>query len=123
MPDLRRAPTYAAPDAVAEAARDMPDTYLECRDYAHAWRPLSASRTPTGFVRVRQCSRCHTERHEELSQHGGIVSSHYTYPDGYLLSGLGRIAGDSRDALRLASIVRTIEHNQIAGGRRRRKAS
>lgn len=101
---------YADPTDVADLAESMPMSYLQCRDFGHSWRPYSAAyhagdRT---YVRTQRCPRCKTFRDQELSERGTQLRSSYRYADGYLMEGLGRIVGDGRDALRLASITRSI---------------
>jgi hypothetical protein len=106
----RRPVRFADLGAIQDALEDMEGEYLECRDYQHSWRPLSAARNEDGtFTRTRRCSRCGTRKEETLSGRGAILSGRYIYPVGYLVKGLGRIAGEGRDALRLASVTRLMD--------------
>lgn len=103
-------PLYADPADVASFADKLPERYLLCRDMGHNWLPFG---TPGrykdgGFERILRCSRCKCERHTSISNTGMILSSHYTHPEGYLLEGLGRIVGEGRGILRLASINRAM---------------
>lgn len=101
-------PKYAEPQAVAEAARLWAPSVLACRDAGHHWETVDAAH----FARLRyyrvqhQCARCGVSRYRELSEFGHVYATTYAYPDGYLVPGLGRIVGDSKDAIRLASILR-----------------
>lgn len=45
-------------------------------------------------------------RVREMSEYGHVYAQTYGYPDGYLAQGIGRIAGDAKDAVRLASVRR-----------------
>lgn len=95
--------------AVAEFAANLPERFLYCREMGHNWKPYSAGRFKDGgFERVLRCTRCHTRRIQELTAWGAVTRSRYEHPDGYLSEGLGRIVGDGRDALRLASLARIV---------------
>lgn len=76
----------------------------------HSWRPFSAKWLPEieCYERIRRCSRCKTKKKQVIAPGGGVVSSQYDYPDGYQTEGMGRLAGDSLDALRLVSLYREI---------------
>lgn len=106
-----RPPEYADPDDVREWAHGLSQSYLLCRELGHNWRPHTARWVTEDqcFERSLRCTRCKTERRQVLSSRGAVASSHYVYPDGYQTHQMGRIAGDSRDALRLESINRTLE--------------
>lgn len=93
---------------IEDAVKDMTDEALECRDFSHSWRPFSASRESYGFERTLQCRNCKTERRETLDKRGGLVSRSYAYPEGFLIKGLGRLSGNRKDAVRLASMLRAI---------------
>jgi hypothetical protein len=97
-----------APPAVDEWAHDLTVSQLTCRDYGHAWRPLTARYADEGtIIRGQRCTRCRTEREQTLSLSGLILSGHYTYPDGYLApAGIGRLTSADRGTLRVESITR-----------------
>lgn len=104
-------PTYADPQDVREFAASLPEKFLLCRELQHNWLPFG---TPAmfrdgGYQRVLRCNRCKTERHMELDAFGMVIRSYYEHPEGYLAEGLGRIVGESRGVLRLASLTRLIE--------------
>lgn len=112
----------ADPEEVAEKAQDWSDEILECRTYGHQWSPLKAQhvRQWRYFYIVQLCARCTTTRHMELSESGGeVFDSWYEYPDGYLTKGLGRIAGDARGQLRLATVMRTFKIEDLGGHKAR----
>lgn len=98
---------YADTEEVRDFAADLSDKYLECRDTGHIWRRRAAtwSNTLGEYRRVHRC-RCGCERTQRLSDKGAILSSTIHYPDGYLHSGMGRIVGEGRDALRLETMGR-----------------
>jgi hypothetical protein len=109
---------YADRAAAEELARELPDTYLMCRELMHSWKPRSAGwlAGERVFERVVRCSRCKTEKHQTLSSSGEVLSSHYVYPDGYLAKNLGRIVGDGRDALRLEAVNRLVGRTDTKPG-------
>lgn len=74
----------------------------------HSWRPFDAGWSDHlhCFVRIRRCSRCRTKKKQHIAEGGAIISAQYEYPDGYQTENLGRLAGDSLDALRLVSLNR-----------------
>lgn len=102
------APAFASREAVAELAAELPTAYLMCREMQHSWMPHDGrySEETKTIKRVIRCDRCGTFRHQELSLTGVIISSHYDYPDGFLAKGVGRIAGEGRAQLRIASVMR-----------------
>lgn len=102
-------PRTADVDDVAEFAEQLPERFLWCREMGHNWRPFSASRyRDGGFLRILRCSRCKTERHQEISNRGAVTASKYVHPAGYLHKGMGRIVGEGRGILRLESIKRVV---------------
>lgn len=121
--------TWADPADVQSWASDLDEPHLLCRDLGHLWKPLGATFNldQRAFERTLRCSRCRTERSQTLSRVGAVLKNNYDYPEGYLVPKLGRLAGDSRNVVRLESVNRSIE---AAGGtavrqpnRRRRRAS
>lgn len=97
--------------AVGEWAHDLTASQLTCRDFGHAWRPLTARYADEGsIVRAQRCTRCRTEREQTLSMSGLILRGKYEYPDGYLAPrGMGRMTSEDRGVLRVESITRLIE--------------
>ena len=95
-------------EQIADFAQGLKESFLYCREMGHNWRPLSAGRFKDGgFERILRCSRCRTERHQEITARGIILSNIYKHPEGYL-SDIGRIVGDGRGILRLESIRRIV---------------
>lgn len=111
---------YADPDDVAAKTREWTPEQLECRAMRHSWRSLRAVHNKRyGYYQVtHECPRCGTQRNMEMSTTGKIFSTWYDYPDGYLSEGLGRIAGDARDVVMLAMVVRTFNVETVVGGRK-----
>lgn len=94
---------------VEEFAEQLPDKYLHCRELGHLWRPWKAGHHPDGgYTRTLRCTRCRTKREQELSERGMVMTSRYIHPEGYLSEGIGRITGEGRGLLRLASIKRVL---------------
>lgn len=91
---------------VAEALSAMPDSHLLCRDFGHGWRPWSAEWIPQRrqYAEHLVCTRCQTVRTRLLDEWGAQLGQGYTYPEGYLVKGLGRLTGDDRNAVRLAGL-------------------
>jgi len=96
----------AVPDdkAAAHTIEDIADEFLACRDFGHAWRPFDVkiSRKQQEIHRIFRClHECGTERTQVLSVDGYILRSFYSYPDGYVLSGLGRLDTSDRARIRV----------------------
>lgn len=102
MPRLR----IVKGNPVSTALGAMPDTHLLCRDFGHSWRPWDAQWIPQRrqYVEALLCSRCQTVRKRLLDEYGAQLGQSYTYADGYLVHGLGRLTGDDRNAVRLAGL-------------------
>lgn len=94
----------ASDDKPLPTVDDIQDQFLECRDYGHAWRAqdVKISRKQREIHRVFGClHKCGTERTQVLSVDGHILRSFYTYPDGYVLPGIGRLSIDDRARIRV----------------------
>lgn len=105
--------SYADADAVADFAAGLTEAYLHCRELSHNWKPHSVIVADDGisYERSLRCNRCKTKRVQILDRFGAVHSSHYEYPEGYLSDGLGRIAGEGRDRLRLETTMRMMKRN------------
>jgi hypothetical protein len=94
---------------VQDFADKLPDTYLDCRSMQHRWTGHTAGRHEMGgYHVVLRCTRCTTRKHQDLNDRGMVLRTWYTYPDGYLTEGVGRLIGEARGVLRLTSVLRTI---------------
>lgn len=100
--------------AVEQAIEHMTPTHLLCRDLGHYWEPWSLKRQRGGFLREMRCGRCETLRQQDLNGRGAVVSSHYVYSEGYLVHGMGRLTGQDRDRLRLASVLSLLKSRRGA---------
>lgn len=92
-----------------KVALDAMDTAtLECRDFGHSWRAYTASwlKSERCYESRIVCARCGTFRVRRLTTAGAVLSTHYAYPEGYLVKGLGRLVGDDRNVLRVESLLR-----------------
>lgn len=89
-------------------AAALSDRWLHCRELGHTWRAWGVSweREARAYVRTIRCTQCKTERHMVVDSDGGIVSSHYTYPKGYVAQHVQK--GLRRDVFRLEAINREI---------------
>lgn len=104
----RQPPKYADAREVLAASDQWTDEQIECRELGHHWRATDAVHVARlRYYRIRHtCERCGIVRTRELSDTGHVYAQTYDYPEGYLIVGLGRIAGDGKDAVRLAAIRR-----------------
>jgi hypothetical protein len=91
---------------VGDAISTMVDTHLLCRDFGHSWRPWAAEWIPQRrqYLEALVCHRCEAVRRRLLDEYGAQLGQSYTYPDGYLVKGLGRLTGDDRNSLRRAGL-------------------
>ena len=94
--------TFAKTIDVTAAAKDMDLDVLECRDFGHTWRTRHIERHRDRFERVLVCQRCATEAVQILSRTGVVLGRRYTYADGYLFKGIGRLDANAKGAIRLA---------------------
>lgn len=98
--------------AIAKLSR----AFMECRDWGHSWRPytVGVDQRSNTFEETLRCSRCYTRRHRLISgRTGSIVKTHYTYREGYLIPGWGRMSKDDKGELRLAVLRVMVEtHGQ-----------
>src|SRR5882762_6238290 len=96
------------PVDVDKLVHEMSTEFLQCRDFNHSWRPFTAEwvSEEKSFRVQLKCQRCKAKRVRYIGQSGGLISSHYDYPDGYLIKGLGPLSGTDRDYLRLQSVMR-----------------
>jgi hypothetical protein len=94
-----------------QAIGRMSDAHLHCRDYGHSWRPFAAAYVAAqrAYEQTLRCVRCRTLRHRVLDSHGQVVSSGYTYAEHYLVKGMGRLVGEDRGLIRIASVRADIE--------------
>lgn len=112
MPRARR---QSLTKEVAHWATHLTETFLSCRDMGHAWRPYTASWVPRDreYRRTLLCSRCKTQRVQRLNSSGYVESTHYVYPDEYLLpAGNGTYDSAARAAVHLASVQRMVEKEE-----------
>jgi len=109
----------------ANFVASLPEAFLECRDYGHTWRPLTArwDGEMHAYERTMGCARCDTTRSQWLSAYGHALRGSYSYPEGYQHLGQGRLDGAARDALRLESVSRMLNVTPITMKRRARRAA
>ncbi len=112
---------FADPGEVADFAAGLEVDWLFCRTYQHNWKPWTArwSDHESCYQVSIRCNRCGTKRVQKMSDRGAVLSSHYEYPEGYLHEGMGRIAGEARDMLRLESVTRVVAKQEQQATRRR----
>lgn len=104
--------TRASVDDVRRAAEGWDEDQLHCRMNRHDWEPSQARRDASvNLIKIVEiCSRCDSEKHQEINGTTGLqFSQWYVYAEGYLTKGMGRISGDGRDTLRLEYVFRTFK--------------
>lgn len=108
----RRGASTTSPEASAWA-RDLDERALACRTMRHAWAPFRAFSSREGrrvtFTAVYRCGRCETDRHVKIDDRGYVLSSSYSYTDGYLAPPGVRLGEDGRAELRLLSFSRLLD--------------
>lgn len=109
--DGERTAKMASLGDVEKLAEALTDQYLHCRDFGHQWRMANAKREGNIRTRTMFCPSCKYQKYQTLDSHGLVIEEKPDYPEGYLIKGLGRIVGDVKGALRLASVDRLIEKN------------
>lgn len=87
----------------------MQTAHVICRDLTHAWEPYTVEAQRGGFKRVIRCPRCDTRRTDILDRRGKILRRSYAYPDHYLVNGVGRLIGDTKNTMRLEALKRLLE--------------
>ena len=96
---------------VAGWAAELPDEFLECRDYGHNWKPWAVKfdEEHNAYVRVARCRECKSTRPEWVGLGGSRDRANIRYRDGYLApAGTGRLVGEERNMLRLESVTRQL---------------
>lgn len=105
-----------------EQIAEMGDATLACRDLMHAWsvdRPYYRVEVEGGVrggfyvERLKGCLRCDTKRVElyrVFRDRLELLRSHYVYPEGYLIHGLGN-ARDIRGRIRREQVRRIFDLN------------
>lgn len=106
-------------DAVQAYSDDMPARWVTCRELGHVWNAHTASvNRDGGFDRALKCSNCDSLKNQVLDSRGCLISTSYTYTEGYQLpKGTGRITSDGKGIFRLAAL-----HKQIGQQAAREKA-
>ena len=118
----RKAETLTDPHSldVASAVAAVPQIYCQCRDYGHQWNPSNAEwlESEQCYRVTLKCPRCTTMRTILRNRRGAQLESHYDYPDGYAIKGLGPLSGTDRDQIRLRSMGITPETPTKSKGRK-----
>lgn len=91
---------------------DIRDGHLWCRDVLHSWNPYSFIVKTNRRNRRREmhqtlsCIRCGTLKTRIMTTAGDLLRHQYSYPDGYLLKGQGRMTKTDRATIRRRNIER-----------------
>lgn len=106
--------------SVTEQIQHLSDQALVCRDLMHAWavdvpyyRVTFEGGVRGAFYveRIKGCMRCTTQRVElyrVFRDRLELISSHYKYPEGYLIEGAGNVQA-IRGRIRREGVRRVIE--------------
>jgi len=65
-------------------------THVKCRSYGHAWdefNPIDLEAPLYGWRLSLRCTRCHTERHDNIDFKGQVMGRRYIYAEGYSIKG------------------------------------
>jgi hypothetical protein len=98
---------FASADDIEQHVEHWSTGVVMCRTYGHVWQPQGATWNPRYriYFTSQVCPRCQCVRNSEVNERGHVLASWINYADGYLTKGLGRVAGDARDVVRLAAIL------------------
>jgi hypothetical protein len=64
----------------------IPDAFVRCRTYNHSWDeffPIDLESPAYGWRLSLRCTRCGTERHDNIDFKGGVMGRRYIYAEGY----------------------------------------
>lgn len=84
----------------------IPEQFLFCRDFLHAWDPYNAKVSRNKVTRRNEvhqiliCTRCSTLKTRIMTTGGEMLRSSYSYPDGYLLTEHGQMTPADRAMIR-----------------------
>ena len=95
-------------EEVSEFIEGLPDAFLRCRRYGHAWEPFTVTKHGRAFEEIIECLRCKSKRVNLLTSFGQVTANRYRYAEGYLNKQHGALTGDARDRLRLESVQRRL---------------
>lgn len=100
---------HATPDDIRDIVNDLTEQYLLCRTYGHAWKPQGAVYSKDRrTIHTTQICACESDRYQDLDgRNGAVIKSHINYSEGYLIKGLGRVTGDAKGVIRLATVTRS----------------
>lgn len=106
---IAAAQKWATREQVEEAAAEWEDAVIMCRASGHSWQPSTVTHDRHGYTITQACLRpgrirCGCTRTRNMTERGYYTKWKPYYPPGYLLVGMGRIDGEGRAALALASI-------------------
>jgi hypothetical protein len=94
----------------------LDNTYVRCRSYGHAWdefAPIDLAPPLYGWRLSLRCTRCGTERHDNVDFKGQVMGRRYLYVDGYMQKGIPKVI--FRESLFSVLRGRLEEINQIGG--------
>jgi hypothetical protein len=87
-------------------AINVPEEFLWCRDFLHAWDPYDFHVSRNAVTRrnemneVVRCARCGTIKTRIMTTSGEILRNSYQYPDGYQLKQQGLMTPADRNQIR-----------------------
>lgn len=80
----------------------LPDNFIACRDFHHAWKPVTAKKINTGYERHLICARCGVVKIQQLDNFGYLIRTKFGYVEGYQRpEGAGRMTKEDNARIRL----------------------
>jgi hypothetical protein len=95
-------------------AINVPEEFLWCRDFMHAWDPYDFHVRRNAVTRrnelneVVRCVRCGTIKTRIMASNGDILRNSYQYPDGYQLKEQGLMTPADRATIRRTNYQRHV---------------
>lgn len=95
-------------------AVQIPEEFLWCRDFMHAWDPYDFHVRRNAVTRrnelneVVRCVRCGTIKTRIMASNGDILRNSYQYPNGYQLKDQGLMTAVDRATIRRMNYQRII---------------
>lgn len=102
-------------------AVNVPEEFLWCRDFLHAWDPYDFHVRRNTVTRrnemneVVRCTRCGTIKTRVMTTNGEILRNSYQYPDGYQLKEQGLMTAADRNQIRRINYQRAMNQAEETG--------
>lgn len=84
---------------IEDIIKTLPDKFIQCRSYnKHNLKPLTIFHwgpDKEHYCRVSECSSCKARKEDYYLSDGTKMDSRMQYPEGYLITGYGKIPTDT----------------------------